>query len=147
MCLTINKKIPSLTKEDIIVYKLIEQDPVTNEYQGFYQNRFKINLKELYHVDFDEFEIDNKQINSGFHAFNDLLDIINNIDEFGTVSCGKKGVIVKCIIPKETKCFVGEWNGYYFNCIVSESIIYDEIVWVGKDDTRITSEQVKNLIK
>ena len=64
-------------------------------------------------------------VNEGFHSFATLKDAINE-SKCWTRHYDCNPIIVKCIIPKDSKCYIGSFWGVTSYC--SESIILKEII-------------------
>ena len=123
MCLE-NAKIKETT-EDIVCYK-IYYISIIGELRSPYMKSLAPNMNEIAKTRLGELYGDDNCINAGFHSFATLEDAIE--EKKIMLRLGRK-VIIKCIIPKNSKCYVGSFWGRTSYC--SESIILKEIYEVN----------------
>ena len=124
MCL-VDAKIKEIT-EDIVCYKVYYIS-----FQGAlvspYIRSIVINMNEINKTHLLELYGKEKYVEEGFHSFATLSDAVNEKENI-LRHCHK--VIVKCVIPKDSKCYVGTFGRRISYC--SESIILKEVVNVIK---------------
>ena len=118
MCL-VDAKIKEIT-EDIVCYKVYVsfEDKLISPYMGSQAP----NMNEITKTRLGEpYGIEN-YVEEGFHSFATLEDAINEKEDI-LRRCHK--VIVKCVIPKDSKCYVGTFGRKISYC--SDSIKLIEI--------------------
>ena len=109
------------TTEDIVCYKLYIS--FEGELRSPYMRSLAPNMNEIAKTHLGELYGDDNCINEGFHSFATLEDAMEE-KKIMLRLCHK--VIIKCIIPKNSKCYVGSFWGRTSYC--SESIILKEII-------------------
>ena len=113
MCL-INAKVKEVT-EDIACYKvyLRQKNTLISPYQRSLAPEFntvaKTDLGKIYEV------LDS--VDEGFHSFTNFCDAIKEAEDWASCSIPE---VVKCIIPKGAKCYVGQFGDKISYC--SDSI-------------------------
>lgn len=124
MCL-VDAKIKEIT-EDIVCYK-VYYISLKGELVSPYIRSLAPNMNEITKTHLGEpYGIEN-YVEEGFHSFATLEDAINEKEDI-LKHCHK--VIVKCVIPKDSKCYIGTFGRRISYC--SESIILKEVVNVIK---------------
>lgn len=128
------KKAAQIAREDILVYKIMLQNPDTGRLKSLYYG-MKYEVGKVYWTDVSPISIDSPlylemKIDKGFHSYSmdktmatkDKYQIvIYNMENNGivdSISFSDKLVIVKCIIPKGSKYYEND-----FGEIVSDRII------------------------
>ena len=123
MCL-VDAKIKEIT-EDIVCYKVYVS--FEGKLVSPYMRSPIPNMNEITKTHLGEpYGIEN-YVEEGFHSFATLEDAVNEKENI-LRHCHK--VIVKCVIPKDSKCYVGTFGRRISYC--SESIILKEVVNVIK---------------
>ena len=118
MCL-VDAKIKEIT-EDIVCYK-VYYISLKGELVSPYIRSLAPNMNEITKTHLGEpYGIEN-YVEEGFHSFATLEDAINKAKYW----YGYNPIIVRCIIPKDSKCYVGTFWGGTSYC--SESIKLIEI--------------------
>ena len=120
MCL-VDAKIKEIT-EDIVCYK-VYYISFKGELVSPYIRSLAPNMNEITKTHLGEpYGIEN-YVEEGFHSFATLSDAVNEKENI-LRHCHK--VIVKCVITKDSKCYVGTFYGRISYC--SESIILKKII-------------------
>lgn len=139
MCLITTKNIPEIAQEDIVCYKFyilhIAKDDINSSshdkdgYLSPYWGMRAPNMNEVVNTVLDRVYLhkcggnnSTYMINRGFHSFKYIDDLTKEL--YFWQPCDAK--IFKCIIPKGTKYYEGEFDDSPSYC--SESIILKEIV-------------------
>ena len=120
MCL-VDAKIKKIT-EDIVCYK-VYYISFKGELVSPYIRSLAPNMNEITKTRLGKPYGIGICVNEGFHSFATLEDAVNEKENI-LRHCHK--VIVKCVIPKDSKCYVGTFGRRISYC--SESIILKEIV-------------------
>ena len=90
--------------------------PINNNYFITPYYGFIIKINEMYHSELNKV---NDEIEEGFHSYENLLDAINH-------KSSNEEVIVKCIIPKDSTYYIGEFDD--LPNYASDNIIIDSII-------------------
>ena len=139
MCLITTKNIPEIAQEDIVCYKFYVVHKVKDdinssshdkdEYLSPYWDMRAPNINEVANTELDKAYLCDSNtsnlnyfVRKGFHSYKYLDDLIEEL--YFWQPCDAK--IFKCIIPKGTKYYEGEFDDSTSYC--SESIILKEIV-------------------
>ena len=123
MCL-VDAKIKEIT-EDIVCYKVYVS--FEGKLVSPYMRSPIPNMNEITKTRLGEPYGTENYVEEGFHSFATLEDAVNEKENI-LRHCHK--VIVKCVIPKDSKCYVGTFGRRISYC--SESIILKEVVNVIK---------------
>ena len=114
--------IKETTKEDMVCYK------VYVSFEGKLRSPFRgslaPNMNEVTKTRLGKPYGIGSCVDEGFHSFATLEDAINE-SECWTRHYDCDPIIVRCIIPKDSKCYIGSFWGKTAYC--SESIILKEI--------------------
>ena len=134
MCINLMQRSPEIAKEDIIAYKVLEINSDDLMFTPY-----------LYmHIKFNKLYIDPKQereecykLTSGvYHLFSSIEDaiLLKEYIEKKYYARGSKFVIVKAIIPKGTKYYVGKCelgckldDAFQHESYGAKSVIYKEL--------------------
>ena len=123
MCL-VDAKIKEIT-EDIVCYKVYVS--FEGKLESPYRRSPIPNMDEITKTRLGEPYGTENYVEEGFQSFATLEDAVNEKENI-LRHCHK--VIVKCVIPKDSKCYVGNFGRRISYC--SESIILKEVVNVIK---------------
>ena len=131
MCLITTKSIPEIAQEDIVCYKfyiLIMEGDINYDKNGLlspYQGSLAPTINKVTNTLLDKAYLKYGaayMINRGFHSFKYLDDLINELDFWQSFDIE----IFRCIIPKGTKYYEGNFGDFPSYC--SESIILKETI-------------------
>lgn len=128
MCLEIfSNAIEQIAKQDIVCYKLVEQRPYCRYLKTYYQDT-SVELGKTYTSTLKR--PSDTRIEKGLHSFSRMGGIYAI---YGVTHLGRKGTIVhivRCVIPKGAKYYVGSFCGE--KSYASSMVTYIEIVHTYK---------------
>lgn len=107
--------------KDIVCYKFVEifnKDTFITPYQGVLTELGKTYIASLTKVDYKGFS----EITYGLHSYKNFENAKNKAINFGKEFC-----VVKCIIPRWSRYYVGEYD--CDESFASNKLIYSEIVF------------------
>jgi len=114
MCLIIKRDQKSkIAQKDIVVFKIVtgEINSTIEETKHTFFECFPIEIGETYH---SEIRVDkrNESIGIAIHSFKYLKDLLNylNMDYEDRIFCGYKIHIARCIIPKGSEYYTGDFE-------------------------------------
>ena len=120
MCL-IHAKIKE-TVEDITCYKLYIS--FEGELRSLFRRSLAPNMNEIAKTYLEEPYDTGNYVDRGFHSFANLEDVLQTGANISLL-CNIDIIVIKCIIPKDSKCYVGSFWGMTSYC--SDSIKLIEI--------------------
>ena len=121
MCL-IRAKIKE-TVEDIVCYKLYIS--FEEELRSLFMRSLAPNMNEIAKTYLEEPYDTGNYVDRGFHSFANLEDALETGADMSLLCNNIDIVVIKCIIPKDSKCYVGSFWGMTSYC--SDSIKLIEI--------------------
>lgn len=124
MCL-IRAKIKE-TVEDIVCYKLYIS--FEEELKSLFRRSLAPNMNEIAKTYLEEPYDTGNYVDRGFHSFANLEDALQTGANISRLYNNMDIVVIKCIIPKDSKCYVGSFWGMTSYC--SESIKLIELIEV-----------------
>lgn len=124
MCL-IRAKIKE-TVEDIVCYKLYIS--FEEELKSLFRRSLAPNMNEIAKTYLEEPYDTGNYVDRGFHSFANLEDALKTGANISRLYNNMDIVVIKCIIPKDSKCYVGLFWGMTSYC--SESIKLIELIEV-----------------
>ena len=111
------------TVEDIVCYKLYIS--FEEELKSLFRRSLAPNMNEIAKTYLEEpYDIRN-YVDRGFHSFANLEDALQTGTNISRLYNNMDIVVIKCIIPKDSKCYVGSFWGMTSYC--SDSIKLIEI--------------------
>ena len=129
MCLKlINGIEPQVATEDIVVYKFVESYPNSEKYQGKYFTPYRYCEVEIGNTYKSELLLAGEiipVISFGLHSFGDYENCRKIASYYPSDNYHEH--IVKCVIPKGSKYYMGEFETTP-NCYASDCITYVEII-------------------
>lgn len=122
MCL-IHAKIKE-TVEDITCYKLYIS--FEGELKSLFMRSLAPNMNEIAKTYLEEPYDTGNYVDRGFHSFANLEDALETGADMSQLCNNIDIVVIKCIIPKDSKCYVGSFWGMTSYC--SDSIKLIELI-------------------
>lgn len=124
MCL-IRAKIKE-TVEDIVCYKLYIS--FEEELRSLFMRSLAPNMNEIAKTYLEEPYDTGNYVDRGFHSFANLEDALETGADMSQLCNNIDIVVIKCIIPKDSKCYIGSFWGMTSYC--SDSIKLIELIEV-----------------
>jgi len=142
MCLDLNpnQRQSKIAEDDIICYKVLDKNYVHDKLTTIFK-RSVVNIGKLYTSEFT-FNHDSTSVQMGLHSFvheddaKKLMEYVNRYKSNNEHELNKFAVVVKCIIPKGSSYYEGNFEYYTdlgreaqnVDSYASNVLIYNEII-------------------